>query len=168
MHDFEDLIYRSALFTLDVLEDTNSKIIEELQTSGSKILVKNLQMIRLDKAIFAIGMFSIFDAILQDHLSCRNGFEGAKKILNEKENFELLNRFDEFICAINVLKHGKGRSYETLVPKYEILPFKIKLPGEDFFEEGDASEIDTLIDVDDNFVLKCAKLIENVLNEIRS
>ena len=166
MHRFEDLIYRSTAFTLGALEDTNLKIIEELQTSGSTILVKNLQMIQLQKAIFAIGMFSMFDAILQDKLSCRNGFEGAKKILKEKQKTELHDRFDDFIYAINVLKHGQGRSYDTLLSKSELLPFRIKLRGENFFEEGDVSEINTLIEVDDNFVLDCANLIDKVSSKI--
>ena len=166
MHKFEDLIYRSTSFTLGALEETNSKIIEELQTSESTILVKNLQMIQLQKAIFSIGMFSMFEAALQDQLSCGNGFEGAKNILKEKQNLKLHNRFDEFICAINVLKHGKGRSYDALLSKSEILPFKIKLQGENFFDEGDISEIDTLIEVDDSFVLNCADLIDKVSSEI--
>ena len=123
-------------------------------------------MIQLQKAIFSIGMFSMFEAALQDQLSCRNGFEGAKNILKEKQNLKLHNRFDEFICAINVLKHGKGRSYDALLSKSEILPFKIKLQGENFFDEGDISEIDTLIEVDDSFVLNCADLIDKVSSEI--
>ena len=122
MHSFEDLIYGSTSFTLGALEETNSKIIEALQTSGSTILVKNLQMIQLQKAIFAVGMFSMFDATLQDQLSCRNGFEGAKNVLKEKQKLELHDRFDEFICAINVLKHGDGRSYDALISKSELLP----------------------------------------------
>jgi len=166
MHKFENLIYRSTAFTLSALEETNLKIIEALQTSGSTILVKNLQMIQLQKAIFAIGMFSMFDAILQDQLSCRNGFEGAKKILKEKQNIKLHDRFDDFICAINVLKHGQGRSYDTLLSKSELLPFRIKLRGENFFDEGNVSEIDTLIEVDDNFVLNCADLIDKVSSNI--
>ena len=168
MHNFEDLIYRSTSFTLSSLEETNSKIIEALQTSGSTILVKNLQMIQLQKAIFAIGMFSMFDAILQDQLSCKNGFEGAKKVLIEKQNLKLHDSFEEYICAINVLKHGEGRSYDALVSKSELLPFRIKLRGENFFDEGDVSEINTLIEVDDDFILNCANLIEKVSIEIRN
>lgn len=168
MHRFEDLISRSTTFTLGILEDTNSKIIEALQTSGSTILVKNLQMIQLQKAILAIGMFSMFDAILQDRLSCRNGFKSAKSILKEKQSIELHDRFDEFICAINVLKHGEGPSYETLLLKSELLPFRIKLRGGNYFDEGDVSEIKTLIEVDDNFVMNCADLIEKVTEEIRA
>ena len=166
MHRFEDLIYRSTSFTLGALEESNSKIIEALQTSGSTILVKNLQMIQLQKAIFAVGMFSMFDATLQNQLSCKNGFEGAKNVLKKKQNLELHDRFDQFICAINVLKHGEGRSYDALVSKSELLPFKIKLLGKNFFDEGDISEINTLIEVDDNFVLDCADLIDKVSNEI--
>jgi hypothetical protein len=168
MHSFEDLIYRSTAFTLSALEETNSKIIEALQTSASTVLVKNLQMIQLQKTIFSIGMFSMFDAILQDELSCRNGFETAKKKLKERRKLELHDRFEDYIYAINVLKHGEGRSYDVLLSKHTHLPFKIKLKGQKFFDEGDISEINTLIEVDDDFVLNCANLIETVLHEIRN
>ncbi|MVN22484.1 hypothetical protein [Mucilaginibacter arboris] len=167
MHNFDELVYRGTVFTLNTLEDVNSKVIEELQVSASTIAVKNIQMIQLQKAILAIGMFSLFDSILQEGLSCRNGFEEAKNILVQKGKVELQNHFNNFICAINVLKHGRGRSYDTLVSKSESLPFKIKLPGENFFDEGDVSEISTLIEVDDKFVLNCAELIEHVSKEIR-
>ena len=165
MHNYDELVYRGTSFTLNAL---NSKIIESLETSVSTIVVKNLQMIQLQKAILAIGMFSLFDSILQDGLSCRNGFGGAKKTLLKIGKIELNDRFDNFVCAINVLKHGQGRSYNTLVSKYKLLPFRIKLPGENFFDEGDVTEVSTLIVVDDTFVLNCAKLIEEVSKEIRN
>lgn len=41
------------------------------------------------------------------------------------------------------------------------------MPDEDYFDEGDVSEITTLIEVDDEFVLACARLIEEVSEEIR-
>ena len=168
MHNFEELIYRGTTFTLSALKEENSKVVEELQTSASTISVKNLQMIQLQKAILAVGMFSLFDSILQEGLSCRNGFEEAKKILTQKVKIELHNNFDDFICAINVLKHGRGRSYDILVAKSSSLPFRIKLPGQNFFYEGDVSEVSTLIEVNDNFVLNCAELIEQVSREIRN
>ena len=60
----------------------------------------------------------------------------------------------------------KGRSYDTLVAKLSTLSFKIKMPGEDYFDEGDVSEISILIEVNDEFVLDCARLIEEVSEEI--
>ncbi|HRN46449.1 MAG TPA: hypothetical protein PKW69_00335 [Niabella sp.] len=167
MPHFDDLAYRSTSFTLNALEELNSKIMDELQTSASTISVKNLQMIQLQKAIIAIGMFSLFESILQTGLNCRNGFEEAKKVLFQCGKTELHSRFEDFISAINVLKHGKGRSYNDLVTKSNTLPFKIKLPDENFFDEGDVSEISTLVEVNDKFVLDCAELIEQVSKEIR-
>lgn len=66
------------------------------------------------------------------------------------------------------LTHGRGKSYDALVANSEDLPFKIKLPNENFFFEGDVSEISTLIEVDDNFVLNCAELIEQISKEVRN
>ncbi|OKL39758.1 hypothetical protein [Pontibacter flavimaris] len=167
MHSFDDLIYRSIAFTLNALEEANSKILHELQTGASTIAVKNLQMIQLQKVILATGMFSMFESILQEELSCRNGFEEAKNILIQKGKDELHDRFINFYYAINVLEHGKGKSYDALVAKSGSLPFRIKLPGENFFEEGDVSEVSTLVEVDDQFVLNCADLIEQISKEIR-
>jgi hypothetical protein len=168
MHNFDELVYSGTTFTLGALTEVNTKVIEELQLGASTASVKNLQMIQLQKVILAIGMFSLFDSVLQEGLSCRNGFEEAKKLLIQKGNGELYTHFDNFICAINVLKHGKGKSYDILASKSGSLPFRIKLPGQNFFYEGDVSEVSTLIEVDDNFVLKCAELIEQVSREIRN
>jgi hypothetical protein len=167
MHKFDELVYIGAAFTLNALEEVNSKVIETLHESASTVAMKNLQMIQLQKAILAIGMFSLFESVLQEGLSCRNGFEEAKKVLVQRGKTELHNSFDNFIYAVNVLKHGRGRSYDVLVSKFESLPFRIKLPEDSFFDEGNVSEIFTLIEVDDRFVLNCAELIERVSQEVR-
>lgn len=95
-----------------------------------------------------------------------DGFKEAKKILKEKGLAELAERFEIFICAVNVLKHGEGKSYDTLLPKYDTLPFNVKQRDQAFFFEGDVSKVDTLIEVDDEFILNCAKTIELVLDHI--
>lgn len=167
MHRFSELVYKSTAFSLNTLDEVESKVIEQLQTSGSTTLVKTLQMIQLQKAIIAIGMFSLFESILQDALACKNGLAEVKIILHQSGNNDLNNRLEDFICAINVLKHGKGRSYDALIAKSSSLPFRIKLRKDTFFNEGDISEVSTLIEVNDEFVLNCAKLIEDVSEEIR-
>lgn len=137
MHNFSNLIYKSTIFTLNAIEEANSKALNELETGASTIAVEILQMNRLQKMILAVGMFSSFESFLQEELSCQNGFKEAKKILMQKRKKDLHNRFMDFYYAINVLKHGKGMSYEALVAKSGALPFKLRLPGENFFEEGD-------------------------------
>jgi hypothetical protein len=168
MHSFPELIERCATYTLFQLEKTNDAILAELQTSGATGLVKGLQMVRLQKAVMTVGMFSIFEAILQDRLNCKNGFAEAKAIVERTSNSELLQRFEDFRCAINVLKHGKGRSYEYLISRYSQLEFRIKLPSENFFHEGDVSEVTILVDVDDAFVMGCARVIEDVASVLKS
>ena len=121
MHRFSELVYISTEFSLNKLEELESNIIDQFQTSCSTILVKNLQMIQLQKAIIAIGMFSLFESILQDGLSCKKGFEEAKKIIFKLGNIDLHNRFEYFISAINILKHGKGRSYDALITISDLL-----------------------------------------------
>lgn len=119
------------------------------------------------KAVHVVGLFSMFDAELQRELSCRNGFQKASFILEQENLTELNNQFDLFKAAVNVLKHGKGRSYDELIIKSDFLPFRIKLPDENFFFEGDVSEVSTLIEVNNKFVKDCVELINSVSKVIR-
>jgi hypothetical protein len=123
-------------------------------------------MIQLQKAILAVGMFSMFEANLQDSLGCSNGFGKAKKILDNKGEISTKERFEDLYLAINVLKHGRGTSYNTLVKKAKVLPFRIKLPNESFFFEGDVSEVSTLVEADDDFVQHCSNVIKEVSDMI--
>jgi len=167
MHEFTELIYRCTSFSLDSLNRANDEIIKEMESSSETILVKNLQMINLHRAILAVGMFSIFEAHLQDNLNCENGFSEAKKILNQAGEKDIQECFNYLILAVNVLKHGRGRSYDELLKRSNQLPFRVKLQDEYVFDEGDVSEISTLVEVNDAFVELCSKSIEEVSNVVR-
>jgi len=167
MHSFSELIDRCTTFTLSTLGKANEKTIESLETSAATSLVKTLQMIQLQKTILAVGMFSIFEASLQENLGSSYGFRETKRILDSEGKLTLKEQFDNFYLAINVLKHGHGDSYDALIAKTRVLPFKIKLPGEFFFFEGDVSEVTTLIEVDDAFVQHCADVIRDVSKVVR-
>lgn len=162
MHDFSELVQDSTTFGLHALEAAARLTHKELQSSGATRLVKTLQMIQLQKAISAVGMFSMFEAALQDHLQSTNGFREAGALLDAKGEGALKQQFYSLQLAINVLKHGKGRSYEELVQRAASLPFRVKLPDENFFNEGDVAELLTLVEVDDAFVLLCAQVIQRV------
>lgn len=168
MHTFSELVQRSTAFSLNALEVAHQSVVKELQTSAATPLVKTLQMIQLQKAISAVGMFSMFDAMLQRRLQCADGFRDAAALLDAKSEVALKERFSDLQLAVNVLKHGKGRSYDALVQKAGSLPFRIKLPGEAFFNEGDVAEVSTLVEVDDAFVLLCAEVIHAVSVSIQS
>lgn len=162
MHSFAELVARCTAFSLEALRQVDERALEGLQTSAATHLVKTLQMVQLQKAISAVGMFSLFEAMLQDGLECRDGFREAEKILEREGETALKERFVDLQRAINVLKHGRGRSYDALIAKADRLPFKIKGLGEAFFFEGNISEAATLIEVDDAFVLSCAEVIREV------
>jgi len=167
MHSFTETVNRCATFTLEALREANVSTVETLQESGATSLIKTLQMIQLQKTILAVGMFSMFEANLQDGLGCSNGFSSAKKILNDEGELDTKERFDNLCMAINVLKHGRGRSYDALVAKANSLTFRIKLPEESFFFEGDVSMVSTLVEVDDAFVQYCGDVIRDVSDVVR-
>jgi hypothetical protein len=153
---------------LTTLSEVYERTTTALQTSGATRLVKTLQMIQLQKAIMTIGMFSMFEAMLQDELKCRDGFKEAKIILKENNCSDLCEKFIDLELSINILKHGKGKSYSALIAKNGgTLKNYIKELNVENYEEGDVSEINTLIDVDDNFVNYCSEIILQVAEVIR-
>lgn len=162
MHSFIELVDRSTRFSLATLKEKEEAVVASLQMSAASHLVKTLQMFRLQRAILSVGMFSIFDAIIQDRLKCPNGFEMARQSLKDVGEETLLSRFSHFSDAVNVLKHGQGRSYDRLLKNIDSLPFSVKKPDEGFFYEGDVAEVSTLIEVDDEFVQNCADVISLV------
>jgi hypothetical protein len=162
MHQYTELIDRAAAFTLHALQDAHDRAVQALQTSAATSLVKTLQMIELTKATMAVGMFSVFEAHLQDRLGSPNGFSAARAALKRSGKNELEERFSNYYLAINALKHGRGSSYDALVAKADTLPFRVKRPGEHFFFEGDVSEVSTLVQVEDKFVRDCAAVIREV------
>lgn len=169
MHSFLELIDRCSVFTLTTLKEVEDKTVEELQTSAATSLVKTLQMIRLDKVIFAVGVFSIFEALLQDRLNCNNGFTEAKNILKQSGEILLLEQFSDLELSVNALKHGRGRSYNALVAKNGgTISSQVKQPSDNFFNEGDVSEVTGLIDVDDKFIDNCVLVINKVSKIIQN
>jgi hypothetical protein len=56
----------------------------------------------------AVGMFSIFESVVQNRLECRDGFATVRECLERENENDLNNRFAVFVHAINVLKHGRG------------------------------------------------------------
>ncbi len=115
MHEFTELVDRSTSFTLTQLRELQKRLFAELEVSGSTIAVKNLQTIELQKTIMAVGMFSIFEAMIQNTFGGKYSFDKLRKKLKREHEEALLMRFRSYDLAVNVLKHGRGRSYETLL-----------------------------------------------------
>ncbi|MDN5102883.1 hypothetical protein O8C99_06775 [Aliarcobacter butzleri] len=166
MHNFNELIQYSTSFNLTSINKETKNLYRNLTTNANTSNIKMLQMIELQKVIISIGMFSMFDAIVQNELNCKNGFKRINEILIDKNEIELQNSFQDLSMAINVLKHGKGRSYESLLKRIDSLKFEIRKYDEIFFDEGDISEVNTLIKVDDEFVLYCSDVIHEVYNAV--
>jgi hypothetical protein len=162
MHNFSELVERSTVFAISNLKRVEAQVHEALQTSGATSLVKTLQMLSLHRAVNSVGMFSLFDAMVQATLGCADGFAKASEVLAAEGEEALAREFSAFILAINVLKHGRGRSYDALLSSPDPLPFRVLRPDEPAFFEGDVSEVTTLIEADDAFVLRCARVIGRV------
>ena len=162
MHGYVNLL-DGVTNLLSAWAEAERGALERLQTEARTLDVKTLQRVNLLKAITAIGMFSLAEAMLQDSETGQDGFKIAAQCLDRLGDAELKQRFADYRDAINVLKHGRGTSYDRLVKRGENLPFKIKRPDEAFFHEGDVSEGATLVKVDDEFVRGAAEVVRDVL-----
>ncbi len=154
-------------FTLSHSREVQRDVLSRLQKSGETTLVSALCMLRLQCVILAIGMFSFLESLLQSGLNWDNPFDILPTYLEAAGRPDIARRFVDYKLAINVLKHGRGRSYEELLARTQSLDFKIKMKDEAFFSEGDVSEVEALVDADDVFVERCAALIEQIYDVIR-
>lgn len=161
------LLSHCANFTLAHTHQAEERIIEELQTSGATRLVESLRMLRLQRAVLAIGMFSLFESLLQDSMSWNKPFDDLQAFLKKQQEDALARNIENYFLAINVLKHGEGRSYDTLLQRIDELDFTVKAKEQPFFDEGDVSEVSVLVDANDVFVKRCAELIQEAARILR-
>lgn len=168
MQRFIQIISESTELHIENSNRNEKLIYDGLQDSGSTRLVINIQKMQWERAIFAIGIFSLFEAVVQNELHIEKGsaFKELKERLKRNNKMELLIKFEEFYCAINVLKHGKGSSYTKLLEKQNSLPFEITLANSVSRNEGDISEIETLVYVDDEFLRSCLAVICECYDEL--
>lgn len=155
-------------FTLQHTHEAERQTFKELETSGATRLVNALRVFRLQRAVLAVGMFSMFEALLQSKLKWAQPFIQLDDYLRTHDQRELAAAIVDYRLAVNVLKHGEGRSHQELLARADRLEFRVRADGDHFCEEGDVSDVGILVDVDDQFVRRCAELIEQASEAIRS
>ncbi len=163
-----ELLTACADFTLHHTHQAEQQTFEELETSGATRLVNALRIFRLQRAILAVGMFSMFEALLQSKLNWTQPFSQLDCYLRKHDKPDLASAITDYRLAINVLKHGEGKSHKELLARADKLEFKVRAAGNQFHEEGDVSDVGILIDADDQFVRRCAELIEQASDAIRA
>jgi hypothetical protein len=160
-HSFESIVSACANTLADGILETETRLLQELETSAATRLIVGLKMMQHQRVIVSVGVFSIFDAHLQDALECEDGFACAERQLLERGQTQLHEQFLHFRKAINVLKHGQGASYRRLLKDVGKLPFE--LSREDDQEvEGVVNDIGGYIIVDDRFIRDCARIAVEV------
>jgi len=164
-----ELLPLCASSVLGQIQHLENDARSQLQTSAQTSLVLTLKLSRLHRSMLAIGMFSLFESLLQSEIGWADPFNELPEKLRGWENNTLAQVFCDYKSAINVLKHGYGRSYDRLLTRLDQLEFAVKPKGEEFFFEGDVSEpAGFLIDVDEKFVVRCAELIKEISETISS
>jgi len=162
-----ELLKPSVDTILQSVDMRHRKVIEALETSASSNLVNGLRIIRLQRTIVAIGVFSLFEALLQHQMGWDRPFDRLRECLETLGRDELAGLVEDYWLAINVLKHGRGPSHDKLMSRSEDVEFAVK-PEDDFFVEGDVSEGQPLVDVDSRFVERCAEIVAEAVAAVNA
>lgn len=128
--------------------------------------INAFRTLTMSSYILCIGGLSVLEATIQQGLGWENGFKELDERLRASGRGDLADRFQDYKDAVNVLKHGAGRSYDRLVARRGELGFNIKGPGESFFDEGDVGEVTGLIDANTAFAEQIASIVDEVVGAI--
>lgn len=140
---------------------------QALELSGSTVYVNALRSVRLQRLISVVGMFSVLDAVLKDWRGWDDPAKQAVDELRSNGEADLAQRFQDYWDANNVLKHGRGRSYDKLVVRQGTLDFRLHTEDKPLFEEGDIADGHCLIDVTDHFVMAAAEVVREVAEKAK-
>lgn len=113
---------------------------------GQTSFVNGLRVTTVEIEVAAVGTFSLFEARMQHHIPRGPFFRQLRERLEAAGRADLSDRLHVYYLAVNVLKHGRGASYDELLAIPD-LPFALKRPGDSFFDEGDIAEPEGLVDV---------------------
>jgi hypothetical protein len=111
------LLPACANFTLSHADDLEQHVLKQLETSGATRHVMTLRMLRLQRAVLAIGMFSLFEALLQAKMNWAKPFDELDRYLTKHGRTQLASAFIDYRLAINALKHGQGTSHTKLLAR---------------------------------------------------
>ena len=162
-----DLLTACVKIAMDSASKVEQNILEKLETSAATGLINGLRIIRLQRTILVIGIYSLFESLLQDEMRWDQPFDRLAECLKSKGHEALADRFHKYRLAMNVLKHGEGPSYKLLRKESADLEFQVKKNADEFFFEGDVAEGQPLICVDNAFVEHFAEIVESALAIVR-
>ena len=98
------------------LEDSILKILELMEGQNtSETQIQKLHTMTKKLESVAVDTLSIFEARMQYHFRRGPFPRKLKSLLLESQKTNLADRVHQYYLAINVLKHGKGKSYRELL-----------------------------------------------------
>lgn len=162
-----ELVARAVRSFLRSIKEDQDRLYEVGRHSASNSLVIGFRLVTMRCAVAGIGAISILESMLQDTYDWQRPFEALNDHLRRHGLHEIADRFQDFRAAVNVLKHGRGRSYDGLQRQGRELAFRVKPPDEPCFEEGDVAEIATLVEVNPEFLRNCSEIIEEIVTALK-
>ena len=149
---FPELIFTALEGAVDEAQAMETCCIEELEESAATRFINGIRLARVQNICMVVSAFGILEAEIQRVKGYGKPFSELINEFRTGDNKDLADRIEIFVKAINTLKHGYGKSHDYLLRYREDLSFDVKERFEDFFLEGDISEVPTLIDITSQFL----------------
>jgi len=162
------LLARAANFGMIAAGEEQARIEQRLQTEAGTPLIIGLRVLTMHATILATGTIAVFESILQQTFGWKQPFRELDGLLRRSGFADLAERVIDYRDAINVLKHGAGRSHDRLLRRKDNLDFRVRAVEQPFHREGDVDEIPTLVRADAAFVRNCGLLVEEVVEALRT
>ena len=136
---------------------------QQLTESASTHLLVGVDVCLCECAASAVGCVSLYESRLKKTFGWAVPFKELQEWLSQNNQSALALEVELLVMAINVLKHGEGRSLSTLQNFAGKLPFDLHLGDGEF----DVCFQPELISVGPDFVEYCADLIERTWKEVQ-
>ncbi len=167
---FGELIFAALSRATVDAEALERECLGALETGAATRYINGLRVAKVQNVCMIVGAFGILEA----EVSSLDAYKGSTKPLQDlidrleqEGKADLAKRLWIFTKAVNVLKHGKGRSHDCLLGLEDRPPFlRVRGRCDAFFHEGDVSEVSTLIDVDAAFVAAASGVLREIVAEI--
>lgn len=162
-----DTLVAAGRSTARQMQAVLDELFEALQTSGATRLLSGVDICHTQLATSSVGVFSIYESRLQSGFGWGNPFDEVMKRVNAAGHCHEAKQFDNYRLAINVLKHGTGKSHNKLLDRHDQLEFEVQKVFGDLNQEGDVCPPSDLVVVSVQFLERCCDLVEQTWKVVK-
>lgn len=147
------------LVTLPFVEVASQRFLKELSFFGNTAPINGLVLWNLAYSAVAIGTWHMYEHFATESLGRQNPIKWIISKLQMEGKVELANELETCRLAINVLKHGRGPSYDRLRRQPNLTKMHLRIT-EDEDWEGVVGANPVLLDFNEDFIFAMARSVK--------